>query len=368
MTTETWIFFILGFVALLVGAEFLVRGASNLAARLGISPLVIGLTVVAFGTSSPELAVSVQGAWSGAAAVSLGNVLGSNVFNILLVLGLSALVAPLVVARQLVRVEVPLMIVATLAVAFFVRDGVLDRMDGGFLFVTVVFYTVYAIRSSRAESRQIEAVIEESGAAVERSSNASLPLQLLSLVGGFITLMTGSEWLVAGAVTIATEMGLSERVIALTLVAAGTSLPEIATSVMASVRGEREIAVGNAIGSNLFNLLTVLGLAALVAPDGIAAGAGVLDFDLPVAFGVALICWPIFVRSFVISRLDGVLLCGLYVLYMVYLAAMTSEVAWQGQLQGFVSWLLIPALVTLLSVSAFWGIRKRAQQSATQGT
>lgn len=366
MTTQTWIFFVLGFIALLVGAEFLVRGASKMAARLGISPLVIGLTVVAFGTSSPELAVSVQGAWSGAAAVSLGNVLGSNVFNILLVLGLSSLVAPLMVARQLVRIEVPLMIVSTLALAFFVRDGVLDRFDGALLFITVVIYTIYAVRSSRAESRLTEDVSGSAESREEDETAASLPLQILFLVVGFIMLMVGSDWLVQGAVTIATAMGLSERVIALTLVAAGTSLPEIATSVMASVRGERDIAVGNAIGSNLFNLLTVLGFAALVAPEGIAAGAGVLDFDLPVALFVALICWPIFVRSFVISRMDGVLLCGLYLLYMVYLAATTGEVSWQAELHAFISSILVPALLTILGIMAFLGIRKRARGDSTR--
>lgn len=363
MTTQTWIFFILGFVGLLVGAEFLVRGASQLAARLGISPLVIGLTVVAFGTSSPELAVSVQGAWSGAAAVSLGNVLGSNVFNILLVLGLSAVVAPLVVAHQLVRIEVPLMIASTAGVAFLVRDGVLDRTDGLLLFTTVVVYTTYAIRSSRAESRNAEASAGDEMPTAEGGTGASLGMQLLMLVGGLIMLMVGSDWLVEGAVAIATSVGLSERVIALTLVAAGTSLPEVATSVMASVRGEREIAVGNAIGSNLFNLLTVLGFAALVAPNGIEAGAGVLDFDLPIAFAVAVICWPIFVRSFIISRADGVLLCGLYVLYVVYLVATTSGAAWEGLLADAMIWGIGPLIALVLSGLAFRGIRARRSAS-----
>lgn len=362
MSAVTLILFLLGLVLLLVGAELLVRGASRLAALVGISPLVIGLTVVAFGTSSPELAVSVQGAWSGAADVSLGNVLGSNVFNVLFVLGVSALAAPLVVAQQLVRVEVPLMIGATAAVLLMALDGSIGRIDGAILAAGVLSYVVYAVRKSRKET---QAVKEEYAEYEERPKGAlGILAQLLFIVVGLAMLVLGSRWLVSGAVEIATALGLSERVIALTLVAAGTSLPEVATSVMASLRGERDIAVGNAIGSNLFNLLAVLGLSSLVSPAGIAASAGAVQFDLPVALAVAVACLPVFFRSYMISRWEGGLFFAYYIVYVTYLLLRTAEHRLLEPFTFGMLFFVLPLTAITLVVVAWRGWRLRSRAGA----
>ncbi|MCX7939881.1 MAG: calcium/sodium antiporter, partial [Thermoflexales bacterium] len=258
MDAITIVLFVAGLALAIGGAEALVRGASRLAAALGVSPLVIGLTVVAFGTSSPELAVSVQSSLLGLSGVSLGNVVGSNIFNVLLILGLSALVAPLTVAQQLIRLDVPLMIGVSLVAYLFALDGNVGRFEGVMLFAGIVAYTVFLILESRRESRDIEKeYAQEFG---ERPRGALQILINLLLVGaGLGMLVIGSRWLIDGAVAIARMLGVSEVVIALTLIAGGTSLPEVATSVVASIRGERDIAVGNIVGSNIFNLLSVLG-------------------------------------------------------------------------------------------------------------
>ena len=367
MSLVTLLLFVAGLVLLLVGAELLVKGASRLAALVGISPLVIGLTVVAFGTSAPELAVSVQGAWTGAADVALGNVLGSNVFNVLFVLGLSALVAPLVVAQQLVRVEVPLMIVATVAVFLMALDRNIGRIDGALLAGGILAYTVYAVRKSRRETKAVQEEYAQEVDGKPRGA-AGIALQVGFLVVGLAMLVLGSGWLVDGAVAIATALGLSERVIALTLVAAGTSLPEVATSVMASARGERDIAVGNAIGSNLFNLLSVLGCSALVAPAGIAAAEGSIVFDLPVAIGVAVACLPIFFRDYRISRWEGGLFFGYYVLYVAYLFVRISEHPLLGPFTVAMLGFVLPLTAITLVVVAWrgWRARRAAEAGATR--
>ena len=256
----------LGLALLTVGAEALIRGASGIAGRLGISPLIIGLTVVAFGTSAPELAVSVAAAWSGQPDIVIGNVVGSNVFNVLLVLGLSALITPLAIHSQLIRVDVPLMIGASILTLLFALDGRIGRVDGAVLFVGIIAYIAFQVRQGRRERL-----------AAERREPAPIPLgwwadALLVLIG-LTVLVLGSRFLVTSAVEIARSLGVSELVIGLTIVAAGTSLPEVATSVVASLRGQRDIAVGNVVGSNVFNLLSVLGLASLVSPNGIAVAA-----------------------------------------------------------------------------------------------
>ena len=316
MTTQTIVFFVLGLSLLFGGAELLVKGASRLAATLGISPLVIGLTVVAFGTSAPELAVSVQGAMAGKADLAIGNVVGSNIFNILVILGLASLVTPLVVAQKLIRVDVPLMIGASLLVLLLALDGVVGRADGLLLFAGIVAYTTFAIRQSRRESREVAEEYErEVKAEGTRLANVTL------IVVGLVLLVLGSRWMVEGAVAIARVLGVSELVIALTIIATGTSLPEVATSVVASVRGERDIAVGNVVGSNLFNLLCVLGATALVSPRGVAVPAEALEFDIPVMIAVAIACLPVFFTGHSIARWEGALFLLYYVAYVGLLVA-----------------------------------------------
>ena len=301
--------FVLGLAALIGGAELLVRGASKLALSFGISPLVVGLTVVAFGTSSPELAVSVQSAWSGQVDIALGNVVGSSIFNVLFILGVSALITPLLVAQQLIRQEVPVMVGAALLLGLLAWDGGIARWDGALLFGLLLAYLVFVIRQSRRENKAIEAeYAREFGDG--RRWDGFWPVQLLLIAGGLALLVTGSDWLVGAAVVFAKQLGMSELVVGLTIVAAGTSMPEVATSVVAALRGERDIAVGNVVGSNTFNILGVLGLSALVAPTGLMVPQSMLSFDLPVMIAVAAACLPIFFTGNLIARWEGALFLG----------------------------------------------------------
>lgn len=309
---------IAGFALLIAGAELLVRGASRLAAAVGISPLVIGLTVVAFGTSSPEIAVSVNAGLAGQPDIALGNVVGSNIFNVLFILGLSGLIAPLVVARQLVRLDVPLMIAASFAVLLLALDGHIGRIEGGVLFLALLMYLGFHIHRSRQENN----TAEETAAAAEPGkvrTPAQWLFNLALIAAGLALLVLGSRWLVDSAVAIAQYLGVSELIIGLTIIAAGTSLPEVATSVIASIRGERDIAVGNVVGSNIFNLLGVLGLASLVSPAGMVVSETALRFDIPVMVAVAVACLPIFFNRHLIARWEGGVFLAYYLAYTAYL-------------------------------------------------
>jgi cation:H+ antiporter len=315
MDTMTVILFVAGLALLVLGAEWLVKGASRLAAASGISPLVIGLTVVAYGTSAPEVAVSIKSAWLGQADLAIGNVVGSNVFNVLFILGSPALIAPLLVSSQLIRIDVPIMVglsVLTLALA---ADGAIGRVDGVVLCAGAIGYTVFQIRQSRKESATVrDEYAKEFGPA--RSSAAA---NVAHVAAGLVLLVLGSRWLVTGAVAFAKALGVSELIIGLTIVAAGTSLPEVATSILAAFRGERDIAVGNVVGSNIFNILSVLGIGAMVAPSGLPVAPALIRFDLLVMIAVALACLPIFASGAVIARWEGGLFLGYYAAYTAYL-------------------------------------------------
>jgi cation:H+ antiporter len=344
----TLILFITGLALLIGGAELLVRGASGLAARVGISPLVIGLTVVAFGTSSPELAVSIGSAWSGDADIALGNVVGSNIFNILFILGLAALIAPLVVAQQLIRLDVPLMIGVTVLLLLLALDGTIGRLDGALLAGTVLAYTTFLVRQSRKETSA--AVLAEYDDVAPPAM--AWPLQVGSVVAGLGLLVLGSRWLVDGAVQLARTLGVSDVIVGLTIVAAGTSLPEVATSVLAGLRGERDIAVGNVVGSSIFNILAVLGLSSLVSPDGLAVAPSMTTFDIPVAIAVALACLPIFFTRHLIARWEGALFLAYYAAYTLYLILNATEhdalPAYSGTMLVFV----IPLTIITIAVLA----------------
>lgn len=314
--TVTLLLFVVGVGLLIGGAELLVRGSSRLASAVGISPLVIGLTVVAFGTSAPELAVSIQASSAGQGDIALGNVVGSNIANVLLILGISALIVPLVVSEQLVRLDVPLMIGASMLLLLLALDGTIGPWDGALLFGGVVVYTAVLIRQSRRET----AAASASGAVPDAGTGGGgwLANALLILVG-LALLVLGSRWLVNGAVQVATLLGVSQLIIGLTVVAVGTSLPEIATSILASVRGERDIAVGNVVGSNLFNILSVLGMSAVVAPAGVPVAHAALTFDIPVMIAVAVACLPIFFTGHLIARWEGAVFLAYYISYTLYL-------------------------------------------------
>ena len=320
MSVMTFVYLIAGLVLLVAGAEVLVRGAAKLAAQFGIPPLVIGLTVVAFGTSAPETAVSVQAAFNGSGDLAIGNVIGSNIANVLLILGLTALVAPLIVSRQLIRLDVPIMIGASLVTYALAWDGSLSRLDGALLFAAVVAYTLFLVISSRREkaAEADDEFAKEFGLDEPAKPYAGL-INAGLVIAGLVLLVLGSNFLVEGAVELARALGLSELVIGLTVIAIGTSLPELATSILAAIRGERDIAVGNIVGSNIFNLLCVLGLASLVSPQAIAVSANALAFDFPVMIAVAVACLPIFFAGYTINRWEGLLFIAYYIAYTPYL-------------------------------------------------
>lgn len=302
-----------GLVVLSVGAEVLIAGAVRIARRLGLSPLVVGLTVVAFGTSAPELAVSVQAALEGRGAIAVGNALGSNVFNVFVILGIAGLVRPLGVSQRLVRREVPIVILASLAVWALAWAGHLDRPAGGALLLLLVAITAWQVRASRAEARAAP------GPADAASPGRLLPALLL-VAGGLVGLVYGARCFVEGAVELARTLGVSEAVIAVTLVAGGTSLPELATSVLATIRGQRDIAVGNVIGSNLFNLLGVLGGTMLVG-GRMAPPEQAFRLDLPFATLAAALCLPFLWGGRLFGRKEALLFLGVFALYLALLLA-----------------------------------------------
>ena len=360
MSAITLVFFVLGLVLLVVGADLLVAGASRIAARLGISSLVIGLTVVAFGTSAPELAVSVTGALNGQADLALGNVVGSNIFNVLFILGLAALVAPLVVQRQLVRLDVPIMIGVSGLCWLLAWDGVIGRLDGAILALGIVVYTTLLIRLARRQGVAAAADIDvPPPAAPGTGLRDRLLVQLAMIAGGLTMLVFGSQWLVEGAIAVAQGLGVSELVISLTIVAAGTSLPELATSVLAAFRGERDIAVGNVVGSNIFNLLCVLGCASVIAPEGVAVAPAALRFDIPVMTAVALACLPLFITGGVVSRWEGLVFVLYYIAYTVYLILSAGH---HDGLAGYglaMQWVVLPLTGLTVLVLLLRDVRRR---------
>jgi len=313
------IIFIGSLVVVSVGAEFFVRNSSVLARRMGVSPLVIGLTLVAMGTSAPELAVSLKSVYSGASEIAIGNVVGSNIFNILFILGLSALIIPLSVHLQILRLDAPVMISASLLLWVAALDGKLVFWEGLFFFLIFVGYTIFLIYQSKKEKKEDLVNYEKEFSAVGKSALKDWVVSSLMIILGLALLVLGARWMVSAAIEIARGWGVSESVIGLTIVAAGTSLPEVATSIVAAVKGERDIAVGNVVGSNIFNILGILGVCAMAAPQGLLIPQGILHFDIPVMFAVALACVPIFLTYTRIDRWEGALFLFYYVAYTGYL-------------------------------------------------
>ncbi|NJN65925.1 MAG: calcium/sodium antiporter [Chloroflexaceae bacterium] len=327
MSLLTLFLFVVGLVLLIAGAEVLVRGASRLATSIGISQLVIGLTIVSFGTSAPELATNIQSSLTGHADIAIGSVVGSNIANILLILGLSAVLGPLLVSPQLLRFDVPLLIGFSFLVFFLSQDGTIGRLDGAILFVSVVIYTTWLIFQGRKDGQpapsNAEGSREGSTEPPARKRFGPFPqtwiVDVVLIVVGGAMLTVGANWLVDGAVAMARLFGITELVIGLTIVAVGTSLPELATSAVASLRGHRDIAVGNVIGSNSFNLMSVLGLTSLIAPGGIPISEVALQTDMPIMITVVLLCFPLLFTGRLVERWEGGLLFGYYLTYITYL-------------------------------------------------
>ena len=363
MDALTLLLFIAGFVLLVVGAEWLVCGAARLAAAIGVSPLVIGLTIVAFGTSAPELAVSIRAALVGEADIAFGNVVGSNIFNILVILGLSAAITPLLVAQQLVRLDVPLMVGVTLLTVLFALDANISRVEGVALFAGLIAYTAFLFIQSRRENSAVQQEYEaEFG---ERPKGAvQLAVNVFWVIAGLGMLTIGSRWLVEGAVALARAIDVSELIIGLTIVSGGTSLPEVATSVVAAIKGERDIAVGNAVGSNIFNLLSVLGLSSIIAPTGIAVDVAALNFDVWVMLAVAVACLPVFFTGNQIARWEGLMFIGYYVIYLVYLFLASTQHDALLAFSRIMLLFVLPLTVLTLVITVLRELRMRRRLAA----
>ncbi|WP_336975265.1 calcium/sodium antiporter [Sphingobium aromaticiconvertens] len=307
-----------GLTALIAGAELLVRGGAALAARLGISPLLIGLTVVALGTSTPELAVGIDAAIQGNGSLAVGNIAGTNTVNILLILGLSAALRPLAIQMQTLRLELPVIVIASATLLAFAWDGVLSRLEGLLLVTMGAAFTLAVIRVARRESAKVKLEFaREFGS--RRLANRQAITELLMLAIGLIVIVVGADWLVDGAIALARLWKVSDAFIGLTIVAIGTSAPELVTTIISTFRGERDIAIGNLIGSSVYNILVILGVTCLVSANGVDVGRHLIRIDIPVMLGVALLCIPVFVSRREISRVEGGLFVTAYAVYLSYL-------------------------------------------------
>ena len=363
---------IAGLVLLVAGGEGLVRGASAIARRLGMSPLVVGLTIVAVATSSPEFAVSVGAVLRDEPEIAVGNVVGSNIANILLILGISALILPLLARRRLVKIDVPVMVALSILLLVLALDGQVSRWDGLLLLVLFLAHMAYSVLSergrgtdkqdSRKDANLTPGAEDRGGASDDDSSDTPLsPVGAIAfVVFGVALLVLGSQWLVGGASSIASALGLSNLIIGLTVVAVGTSLPELAASVVAVRRGERDLAIGNIVGSNMANIGLVLGLPAMLAGPGIPVPNAALALDIPLMIAAALALLPIAFTGFVVSRWEGGLFLALYVSYVIYLILWATS---HDALEGFTAImgafvLPIVALTLLLFVAYEFGLRK----------
>ncbi len=401
---------LIGGLALLVaGGELLVQGASKVAASFGVSPLVIGLTVVAFGTSSPELAVSIKAGLAGTPDIAVGNVVGSNIFNVLLILGACALIVPLQVSRAVVRREVPIMIGTSLLLLLLALDGAISLLDGVLLGSGMVTYTVWTIMASRketaatrggAEPVTVDTVAGKSplwlagaigvvalaaggyllgwfnlvvgGSALfgatlfiagslfgqgGRTRGGDLAHQAGLISVGLATLVLGASYLIDAATGIARALGVSDLIIGLTVVAVGTSLPELATSAIATFRKERDIAIGNVVGSSIFNILGILGLSAVVTPGGLTVAPAISTFDLPIMVAVAFSCLPVFFTGFSIARWEGLLFLASYVAYVAFLVlAAIGSPALENFTNGAL--LVLPLVAATLIGTALQALRR----------
>lgn len=362
-----------GFVLLVGGGEALVRGAASLGRTVGLSSLIIGLTVVSSATSAPELAVSTGAALSGSPGLALGNVVGSNIANILFVMGLTAIFGALVVKVQLIKADIPIMIGFSVIALLMALDGGISTLEGSILVGLLVVYlavtVVLARRQTRREKTEAEAEGDQAelldvdravgGGSVKLTKSLrttklrSVVVDMVLLAVGIALLVIGAQMLVSAASTIALSLGVSDLIIGLTIVAIGTSLPELATSVIAALRGERDMAVGNLVGSNIFNIGAVLGLTAIISPAGVEVASAAVNFDLPVMIAAALVLLPLAFTSQAIGRLEGLVLVALYSAYVVYLVLYAAG---HSALQPFSSamlWFVLP--ITALWITALVG-------------
>lgn len=302
---------ILSLLALYIGAGWLVKGSTEIALKANISNLVIGLTIVAFGTSAPELVVSINASLSGQGDIAIGNIVGSNIFNIAAILGISALLYPMQAKRQLTRIDIPILIVASILLTVFLWDGNLSRLEGILFLAGIITYTLFSLYFSRKYEKKVEEKIGE----LEKQPDPWY-IDLLYITGGLIVLVFASQLLVDNSVSIARNVGISETVIGLTLVAAGTSLPELATSIVAALKKNTDIALGNIVGSNLFNILAIAGTTATIHP---IVGSSINYIDLLVMLVLTILLLPLARSGMKISRIEGGILIISYLIYTGWL-------------------------------------------------
>ena len=344
-----------GILLLVIGADALVSGASRLAQRFDIPPLIIGLTIVAIGTSMPEITVSTTAALGGSTELALGNVVGSNIFNILLILGLAAVILPLSVQLSLIRQEVPVMVGFSLMLLVLILDGKLTRLETGVLLALGVAYVlllIYQTLRVQHAGRDVSVELAESDGRL-----AKVPSALLIILG-LIGLVGGAQLLVQGATTIALSLGVSKLVVGLTVVAIGTSLPEVAASVAAVLRGQRDLAIGNVVGSNIFNIALCLGLAGLVAPEAIVAPAQLITFDIRVMVIAAIVLLPLIISDYEVSRLEGCLLLFWCVVYLIWIVLQSTGHAMLALYSHIVLLALLPATIVFLIATVVVAMRR----------
>lgn len=344
----TIVLFILGLVGLIAGAELFLKAVDHFGLKWGVSPLIMGLTVVAFATGAPELAISVKAAFSGSADLVLGNIIGSNIANILLILGITAVISPLNITRRVVSIDVPIVIVASAAVYIMALDGGLSTIDGVILllgFVAYSYFTFVQIKKNTGDG-EVEEVFQYEMSPDELARGAYFYVQNIGLLLiGLVLIVLGSNWMVDSAVTIARILGLSELVIGLTIVSIGTSLPEVATSLSAARKGKADIAVANVMGSNLYNMLLTLGLTLVIAPSILAVSEDAITLDLPFMVAVSIACIPIFIAGFNLTRMDGSIFLIYYTTYLTYLVldALGSPIV--EAMQTIMMFAVIPATI-----------------------
>lgn len=319
--------FLGGLVVVIFGAEILVRSATRIATMLGISPIVIGLTIVSVGTSTPELAVGIAAVAEGNGALAVGNIAGTNTVNILLILGLSAAIRALPIRMQSIKLDVPAMIGSSVALILMSLDGVLTQTEGGVLLLAAILYTALLVRESRRESAAMKREFRQEfgpkpgAAGSERVRFAS---HAVLLATGIALTVVGADLLVAGAVNLARTYGLSDAFIGLTIVAIGTSAPELATTLVSTIKNDRDVAIGNLIGSSVYNILVILGLTMLTAPRGVEVQSDLLWIDLPLAAIAAAACLPVFRSGGKVSRKEGAVFVAAYLVYLTVLVTLRS--------------------------------------------
>jgi cation:H+ antiporter len=321
LANATW--FVVGLGALVAGAELIVRGAGKIASRLGISPIVVGLTVVAIGTSMPELAIGVVAASEGSGALAVGNIAGANVINLLFVLGLSALILPLAIEMRTLRSELPVMAGAAILLWVLSANGVLSRIDGVVLVIGAIAYTCAVIWAARRETQAAAAEFADAYPAdgAQTSSGHRTVLHVGMMLGGIAVVVLGAQWLVDAAVGMARAFSVSDALIGLTVVALGTTAPELVTTVVSTLRGERDIAIGNLLGSSIYNILLILGVTCLVPAHGLELTPALVRIDIPIMVAATLVCIPIFISGRRVGRVEGAAMVAAYLAFLVFLLA-----------------------------------------------